>query len=182
LLGLVESRDAGHSWEPVSLLGEVDFHVLQVAHGVVYGFDATGGRLMVSRDRRRWQTRSTASLVDLAVGPRDDELILAATDRGLMRNADGGRHWRPVGGPAVALLEWDRPEALWAVTGDGQLWGSVDSGRSWERRGELGGPPEALLARAGALYAAVHEQGIRSSTDGGATWRALYSPRDRATG
>lgn len=182
LLGLVESRDAGRSWEPASLLGEVDFHVLEVAHGKVYGFDATGGRFMVSRDRRRWQTRSTASLVDFAVSPRNDELILAATERGLLRSTDGARHWRPAGGPAVALLEWDRPEALWAVTGDGQVWLSVDAGRTWERRGQLGGPPEALLAQAGTLYAAVHEQGILSSADEGATWRVLYSPSGSATG
>jgi hypothetical protein len=182
LLGLVESRDAGHSWEPASLLGEVDFHVLEVAHGKVYGFDATGGRFMVSRDRRRWQIRSTAALVDFAVSPADSELILAATERGLMRSVDGGRTWRPAGGPAVALLAWDRPEALWAVAGDEQVWRSMDAGRTWERRGELGGPPEALLAQAGTLYAAVHEQGILSSADDGANWRVLYSPSGSTTG
>jgi photosystem II stability/assembly factor-like uncharacterized protein len=137
---------------------------------------------MVSRDRRRWQTRSTASLIDFAVSPRDDELILAATERGLIRSADGGRHWRPAGGPTVALLEWDRPEALWAVAADGRLWRSVNTGRTWEHRGELGAPPDALLAQAGTLYAAVHEQGILSSADDGATWRVLYSPSGSTTG
>jgi hypothetical protein len=102
LLGLVESRDAGRSWEPASLLGEVDFHVLEAAHGKVYGFDATGGRFMVSRDRRRWQTRSTASLFDSAVSPRDDELILAATERGLLRSVDGaGTGGRLAGRPSL---------------------------------------------------------------------------------
>jgi hypothetical protein len=182
LLGLVESRDAGRTWEPASLLGEVDFHVLDVAHGKVYGFDATGGRFMVSADQRRWQTRSTASLIDFAVSPHDGEVVLAATERGLLRSVDGGRRWRPAGGPAVALLEWDRPEALWAVAGDGRIWVSADAGRTWERRGELGGPPEALLAQAGTLYAAVQELGIRSSTDEGASWRVLYSPSGPATG
>jgi len=33
-----------------------------------------------------------------------------------------------------------------------------------------------LLAQGDTLYAAVHEQGIRKSTDGGASWQALYSP------
>jgi hypothetical protein len=182
LLGLVESRDAGRTWEPASLLGEVDFHLLEVAHGKVYGFDATGGRFMISRDRRRWQARSTVSLVDFAVSPADGELVLATTERGLMRSADGGRHWRSASGPAVALLEWDKPEALWAVTGDGRLYLSANAGRTWERRGELGGPPEALLAQGGALYAAVYEQGIRISTDEGATWRVLYSPSGPPTG
>ena len=31
LLGLIESTDEGRSWEPVSLLGEADFHVLRSA-------------------------------------------------------------------------------------------------------------------------------------------------------
>jgi hypothetical protein len=182
LLGLVESRDAGRTWNPASLLGEADFHVLEVAHGNVYGFDATGGRFMVSRDRRRWKTRSSASLLDFAVSPRDGEFIVAATERGLVRSVDGGRRWRPSSGPAVALLEWDRPEALWAVAADGQAWVSADAGRTWERRGQLGGPPEALLAQAGTLYAAVHQQGIHRSTDHGASWRLLYSPNGPATG
>jgi hypothetical protein len=130
LLGLVESRDAGRTWKATSLLGEVDFHVLEVAHGNVYGFDATGGRFMVSRDRRRWQTRSSASLLDFAVDLSDSELILGATQRGLMRSLDGGRHWRPAGGPTVVLLEWDSANALWAVAADGRLWASADAGRS----------------------------------------------------
>jgi hypothetical protein len=182
LLGLVESRDAGRTWEPASLLGEVDFHVLELAHATVYGFDATSGRFMVSRDRRRWQTRSTTTLVDFAVSPRDGQVILATTERGLMRSADGGRQWRPAGGPAIALLDWTRPEALWGVADDGRLWASADAGRTWQRRGELGGPPEAFLAQADTLYAAVDEQGIRSSSDGGASWRTLYSPRGPSTG
>jgi hypothetical protein len=176
LLGLVESRDAGRTWTPASLLGEVDFHVLEVGHGKVYGFDATGGRFMVSRDRRRWQRRSTAALLDFVVSPGDGELILAATKRGMLRSVDGGRGWRPAGGPAVALLAWDRPRALWAVAADGRTWVSADGGRTWERRGGLGGPPEALLAHDGTLYAAVHQQGIRRSTDQGASWHTLYSP------
>jgi hypothetical protein len=176
LLGLVESRDAGRTWEPLSLLGEVDFHVLQAADGKVYGFDATGGRFMVSPDRRRWQTRSTVSLADFAVSPQDGQLILATTERGLMRSTDGGRHWQPAGGPAVALLDWDRAEALWGVADDGRVWASADAGRTWQRRGELGGPPEAFLAQGGTLYAAIYEQGIRSSTDGGASWGTLYTP------
>jgi hypothetical protein len=182
LLGLVESRDAGRNWEPASLLGEVDFHVLEVAHANVYGFDVTGGRFMVSRDRRRWQSRSTASLLDFAVSPRAGELIVAATQRGLMRSVDGGRQWRSAGGPVVVLLDWDRSEALWGVEGDGRLWVSADAGLTWERRGELGGTPEAFLAQAGTLYAAVHGQGIRSSRDEGASWRILYSPRGPAGG
>jgi hypothetical protein len=60
LLGLVETRDAGRTWMPASLLGEVDFHVLEVAHGTVYGFDATSTPLSTSRASEPRPTRARA--------------------------------------------------------------------------------------------------------------------------
>lgn len=69
LLGLVESTDRGRSWEPMSLLGEADVHSLAAAHGKVHGYDATGGRLMVSPDGKEWDTRSRLALGDFAVDP-----------------------------------------------------------------------------------------------------------------
>jgi hypothetical protein len=47
------------SWQPLSLLGEADFHSPQVAHGLVYGYDSTGGRFMVSANRKTFEPRST---------------------------------------------------------------------------------------------------------------------------
>jgi hypothetical protein len=109
LLGLIESRDAGHSWQPLSLLGEADFHALQVARGRVYGYDATGGRFMVTSDHRHWQVRSKLELTSFAVSPTDPELVVAATDRGLVRSRDGGRRWQPIRGPAALLLTGKAP-------------------------------------------------------------------------
>jgi hypothetical protein len=37
-LGLIRSTDAGRTWEPVSLLGERDFHVLEAAGERIYGY------------------------------------------------------------------------------------------------------------------------------------------------
>jgi hypothetical protein len=37
-LGLIESRNAGAKWRPISLRGEVDFHVLEAQGRTVYGF------------------------------------------------------------------------------------------------------------------------------------------------
>jgi len=176
LLGLIESRDAGRSWQPLSLLGEADFHALQVAHGHVYGYDATGGRFMISGDRRHWQVRSELALASFAVSPTDPELVVAATQRGLGRSRDGGRSWQPVGGPAALLLDWQRPDALWAMTDKGQLWHSKDAGGSWVQRGKLNGQPEAFLAHGADLYVAVAQLGIVTSADQGRTWRMLYQP------
>jgi len=176
LLGLIESRDAGRSWQPLSLLGEADFHALQVAHGRVYGYDATGGRFMVSSDRRQWQVRSKLALAGFAVSPDDPELVVAATERGLARSSDGGRRWQPIRGPAALLLDWKRLDGLWAMTDDGQVWRSDDAGGSWVQRGKLNGQPEALLAHGADLYVAVAQLGVVTSADQGRTWRVLYQP------
>jgi hypothetical protein len=174
LLGLVESRDAGRSWRPLSLLGEADFHALQVGHGRVYGYDATGRRFMVTSDRRHWQVRSKLALVSFAVSPTDAELVVAATERGLARSRDGGRRWQPIRGPAALLLDWKRPEALWAMTDDGQAWQSRDAGLSWSKHGTLNGRPEAFLVHDQTLYVAVAQLGIVTSADHGRTWRVLH--------
>jgi hypothetical protein len=174
LLGLIESRDAGRSWQPLSLLGEADFHALQVAHGRVYGYDATGGRFMVTGDRRSWQVRSKLALAGFAVSPADPEVVVAATARGLARSRDGGRRWQLIDGPAAPLLDWERPDELWAMTNNGQLWHSKDAATSWVRRGQLNGQPEAFLAHGADLYVAVAQLGIVTSADQGRTWRVLY--------
>ena len=51
LLGLIESRDAGATWTPTSLLGKVDFHALRVRGRLLVGYDATSGQVLISRDR-----------------------------------------------------------------------------------------------------------------------------------
>jgi hypothetical protein len=174
LLGLVESRDAGRSWQPLSLLGDADFHALQIAHGLVYGYDATGQRFMVSGDRRRWQVRSTVELAGFAVSPTDPELVVATTGRVLLHSTDGGRHWQQLQGPALLVLDWADQAGLWGITADGQVWHSPDAAKTWQRPGRVSGQPEALLADQGQLYAAVVEVGILSSTDGGRSWQLRY--------
>jgi hypothetical protein len=174
LLGLIESRDAGRSWRPLSLLGDADFHALQVAHGRVYGYDATGGRFMVTGDRRNWQVRSKLELASFAVSPSDPELVVAATERGLVRSRDGGRRWQPIRGPAAVLLDWERPGGLWVMTADGELWHSREGGGRWVQRGKLNGQPEALLAHGSDLYVAVAQLGVVTSADQGRSWRVLY--------
>jgi photosystem II stability/assembly factor-like uncharacterized protein len=129
---------------------------------------------MVTRDRRRWQVRSTVELVGFAVSPTDPELVVATTGGVLLRSTDGGRHWQQLQGPALLVLDWADQAGLWGISPDGQVWHSPDAARTWQRPGRVGGQPEALLADQGRLYAAVMELGIVSSTDGGRTWQLRY--------
>lgn len=103
LLGLIESTDKGESWQPISLFGEADFHVLRFAGERVYGYDASNDRLLVSGDRgRSWnELEKPGPLVDLAVDPADDRRIVVASagglEEGLFESRDGGESWKRVG-------------------------------------------------------------------------------------
>lgn len=182
LLGLIESTDAGESWQPISLQGEADFHVLRFAGQRVYGYDATNDRLMVSADKgRSWrELEKPGAIVDLAVDPSDPERIVATAqgqlESGLYLSADGGASWARTG-EAIGLLAWPRADRLYLVVEGGQVFRSANGGGQLEHRGQIGGQPAALLARgAGELYVALHDGTIKRSTDGGARWLVRSTP------
>jgi hypothetical protein len=179
LLGLIESRDAGDTWRPVSLLGEADFHVLRSYGERIYGYDATNDRLLVSLDAgRTWEKRKRpAPLVDVAADPDDSKRLVASGERGLYRSGDEGRSWDLVRNDAVGLLAWPTQRSLFLVDGRGQVFVSANRGRDWRTLGQIGGQPAALLGRSAAeLYVALHDGTIKRSGDGGRTWTIRSAP------
>jgi len=176
LLGLIESNDRGEEWDPVSLLGEADFHVLRAVGGRVYGYDVTNQRLMVSTNSgRSWTERRPPPVIDLAPNPANPTHVIASTERGLLVSRDSGERWSPLG-DGVGLLAWPAPDALYLVDGVGDVLRSSDRGRRWTRVGQIGGQPAALIATTEQeLYAAVHQGGIVRSRDGGRTWETVTS-------
>ena len=181
-LGLIESRDAGRTWEPISLLGERDFHVLEASRGRVYGFgsdfDTGEAGLLVSDDGgRSWDERTPPEpLVSLAIDPQDPDRVVASGEQGLYLSSDAGRGWRPLGaGPA--LLAWPAVGQLFAVAFDGSVARSGDAGRSWRQVGQIGGEPAAFEGADGRdLYVALHDGTIKRSADGGASWSVRSTP------
>jgi photosystem II stability/assembly factor-like uncharacterized protein len=175
LLGLIESSDAGRSWDSVSLLGEADFHALRVRGSRVVGYDASGGRVMTSSNGgRTWRSSSTpAALADLAVDPVDPDHLVAASEAGLIASLDAGSTWSPLAGIAgIAIaLAWPAPDALYALAPDGAVSLSADGGESWAPRGNLPGEPAAVTALdADSLIVALHDGAFASSSDGGRSW------------
>lgn len=171
-LGLIESTDGGRSWQTLSLAGQADFHALEAKHGMVYGYHA--GRLMVSADKRTWETRASIAMADLAVSSRDPQTVLATTQEGLARSTDGGRSFRVVGGaPLLALVTWPEVGRVVGVDPDGGVHVSEDGGITWQQRGSTGGAPEALAASGQQVYVALEDR-IVESGDGGRTFQNRY--------
>lgn len=177
LLGLIESSDAGKTWEVRSLFGKVDFHSLEAAHGLVYGFDSTSSRFLVSSDGGEWQTRSEGRAVsDFAVDPASPDHVVVMTDAGLGESTDGGRSFEPTEGPPLLHLSWHPERGLWGADDKGAVFSR--EGSTWRARGELPGPPQALLVGDDRVYAAASDgegTGIYESSDEGRSWQLRYA-------
>ena len=179
-LGLIESRDAGRTWRPISLLGKRDFHVLEAAGSRVYGFgsdfDTREQGFLVSDDGgKSWDERDVPEpLISLAVSRRDPDRIVASGEHALYLSEDAGRRWQQVDGPA-GLLAWT--EELLIVDADGAVRVAEEPGRRPLPVGRVGGKPAALDSDTGAdLYVALHDGTIKRSDDGGRSWRVRSRP------
>jgi hypothetical protein len=119
-LGLIRSADAGRTWEPVSLMGERDFHVLEAAGDRIYGygsdFDSKRASLLVSDDGgRSWTERDPPEpLAALAIDPQDPQRVVAAGKNGTYLSTDGGDAWRTLSSES-GLLAWTGADALFVV-------------------------------------------------------------------
>lgn len=170
-LGLIQTTDGGQTWETLSLEGRADFHALDAAGDVIYGY--SGGRLLVSEDGSEWTDREAMRIADLAVDPSQPERLLATTEQGLVLSEDGGASFEPVLGSPVLLLVDFAEDAAVGISPQGAVYASTDGGRTWEQRGDVGNTPEAFVADGEAIYVA-DGGAILASTDGGVTFTEWY--------
>ncbi|MDA0185377.1 glycoside hydrolase [Solirubrobacter phytolaccae] len=182
-LGLIESRDAGRTWRPLSLHGDVDFHLLESGDERVYGYGSDFAtrepRFLTSKDGGKTWTRLTAPepLISLALAPGDGRELIASGQRGLHRSSDGGRTWASIDAPAPGHLAWTDERVVLADL-DGQVWHGADADRGrWRPAGHVGGEPAAFDHGApGELLAALHDGTVKQSRDAGRTWTVRSQP------
>ncbi len=122
-----------------------------------------------------------------AIDPKNPKIIYAGgrgTEHNMSRSSDGGKTWKPVGeglpDRSINLVKIPReqPSTIYVTTGFGQIYKSEDAGGSWkeldlglqgtEKLFSLDLDPHDPLA----LFAGT-ENGLRRSTDGGATWSTV---------
>jgi len=167
-LGLIESTNAGRTWQPVSLSGEVDFHAMEAKHNRVYGWDSQTGQLMVSEDNTSWDSRARLGLADIAVSPTNPEEIVATTQDGVARSTDGGSDFATINGsPVLFFLDWPSADRLVGVDPRGAVHVSDDGGDSWQRRGTVSGSPQAITTHGSDEIYIATDTAIYHSTDNG---------------
>jgi hypothetical protein len=177
-LGLIESRNAGSTWRPISLRGDVDFHVLEAQGKTVYGFgsdwETREARFLRSDDRGRTWTELTPpeELLALAIDPDDARVSVALGEQRGWLSRDGGSSWRQLPVPG-GMVGWSREVGLVAVGLDGVVRSAGEPGGEWNEVGRLPGPPAAVEAADEELLAATHDSRVLSSRDGGKTWQDL---------
>jgi hypothetical protein len=178
-LGLITSKDRGRTWQPVSLLGEADFHVLRAQRKTIYGFDTQSRRLLASADSgMSWESRTPPEpLVDLAVNPRDPDHLLASGGAVLYESRSGGRAWSVVARGLAGYLAWPSPDRAYLADPAGAFLSSPGPRGRWRPVTPLESPPAALLAiDDDSLVAALHDGTIVRSDDGGLAWQVRATP------
>jgi hypothetical protein len=175
-LGLIRSADAGGTWEPISQLGESDFHILQALGDRVVAVRVDESDIQVSGDGgASFEARAAPDLpVDVAFDPKDPKRMVVATQQGTFSSSDEGNSWRPRDPIPSEQLAWAEPDALYRSDPGGLIKLSADGGATWKDRGNVGLSVNELAAdEEGTLYASVPGGEVHTSTDGGATWKRL---------
>jgi photosystem II stability/assembly factor-like uncharacterized protein len=175
-LGLMRSNDGAKTWEPVSDLGQSDFHLLQVTGDHIAAVRADETDVQISRDGgATWEARTLPDApVDIAFDPRDPTRMVIATEQGTFTSDDEGMSWRQRDAGPAEQVAWVAPDELFRSDPGGIVKVSRDGGKSWEDAGTVGITANELVADAeGTLYASVPGGEIRTSTDDGKTWKTL---------
>jgi hypothetical protein len=177
-LGFIDSRDAGETWDQVSLLGEADFHVLEISGNRVYGFGSDfkerRSQFLTSGDGGRTWTEFDVpeEIVSLAIDPTDPETLVASGETRLFISSNNGRNWSPVPGPP-GLLVWR--QNLHLINRRGMVFVAPKPGGTFKRVGRIGGEPAAFDAGDNELLVALHDGTIKESSTG-RSWTARYAP------
>jgi len=174
-LGLIRSSDHGETWQKVQG-PEADYHELEIAGRQIIGVNAESPDIQVSSDGgATFESRTPpAAPIDVVVNPADPQQWAVSTEQGTFMSSNGGRSWRPRDTTFGARLAWPSKDALYSVDRNGKVRVSVDSGRTWDERGEVGGlPSELSVGRRNEVLAAVVGAKLRRTKDGGRTWATV---------
>lgn len=209
--GLLMSSDGGETWSEASKLTAKDIKNAAFApsdDAIIYAACAKDGVWKSSDQGKTWSAVNTgidpkSSLVELAIDPKDPNLVCAIATNGwagnMYRTADGGKSWTAVHNMKVdlqadptlpqesgngntgfssltnlAINPNDGKELF--VAANWRLAHSADGGQSWEERDRGADISCVTDIRffGGKTYVTVMDEGLFASDDQGASWKQLY--------
>lgn len=157
-----------------------------------------GQTILASDDGEHWQRlgprngiHSDGIVRTLVSHPDKSEIVFAGTDQGILRSADGGRCWAPMGGPMQGSTVWtiafdpQNPATMFAGTGTPsvpRIFRSHDAGSTWlelpvhiaPECDNVGVPRVTGIAvdplDSRNVWVSLEVDGVRHSADGGDTW------------
>jgi photosystem II stability/assembly factor-like uncharacterized protein len=191
-IGVFKTTDGAQTWVPVSagLPGPAQTLAVDPRTPQRVWAGIGRGRIYLSTDGgATWSLRKkglpNGPVTQLAVSA-DGAWVFAATSRGFYRSSDQGLSWLPTTGFRKQarinelVIDAEDPATLYAAT-TGGLYRSRNRGATWNRIAKNVFPLSVYLItiQGGRLYAAVFDQGIFLSTDGGTTWAPVQEqPED----
>ncbi len=159
-----------------------------LVNDMVFGNDAwyaaTTGGVLVSRDKgTNWKsvsidplTRKPTQSVEIAT---DGTQVWAISETNLLYSADNGANWeaKELSFAAAGNMHLHRLDdtSLYITTNMG-LYGSRDSGKTWNRTDIRELSFQSVAGNTNALVVSLKKQGLMASFDGGKTWQRLDDP------
>ncbi|MDR7224909.1 YCF48-related protein [Aminobacter aminovorans] len=187
-LGFIKSDDSGKSWQQIApgVNGPVDFHQMAVSPStpdVLYG---SYGAIQTSRDGgKSWAIAgdAPAKLIDLAVSPKNSDVVYAATEDGLVVSRDGAKSWQQtvLSGAPVTTVELAADGTIYAFVPGRGLLRATEAVPDFKEVGEGPDPAGYILHLAldaqatSRMVAVTGTSAIVVSSDAGATWSVLGS-------
>ena len=131
-LGLLRSNDGGNTWKSVSLLGEVDFHFLEVSGSQIYGGNATDGSLVYSKNLgKSWKRIGEMKFTDIAILPGTQGVALAIENSKLFKTSNSFKSSIPVSFKSEITAVESVGKDLY-IASKNQIFWSTDQAKSWK--------------------------------------------------
>jgi len=165
-IGFLKSIDGGSTWRAVSLVGKVDFHLLEGARSELYGADSQSGNLMHSADSgKTWSSLGANNFSDIAVSPNKAGMAIAIKDSELLLTQNAFKtSSKIVSGLKMTQIEW-RKSGLYALSGR-SLYKSTNSGKTWTKLSTFKGDPGILSASDQLMLVTVGSEIYTSKNEG----------------
>lgn len=198
-LGFMVSENNGKKWEPISMLGKVDFHILSSNFSkpeIIYGVNQMdsgsykAGIYKSSNKGKDWELLKSTGLpqdlhtiYSIVSMPDDSNILLAGTDSGILKSEDGGITW--------AMFDQTRLITAFGVLPDTKeligysisneeagVMTSADFGKTWTNRGfDLGRDAVAYFGvnpkDSKKIAISTFENSVFTTVDGGENWTPL---------